>query len=223
MKREVDSIKQIYADRENDNKVIKNHQGTYPYYISIEREKVYSSIIRNNFSDIEKLKLLEVGAGVGVNLSFFHSIGFKYTNIFANELLEDRFEKLKNNYPEITAIAGDASEIKLDRKFDVVFQSTVFSSILNDELRLKLAAKMFDLTNENGIVLWYDFIYNNPNNKNVKKVTKAEIKSLFPLAKKFEFYKVTLAPPIGRRVGKWYDIFNKFRFLRTHIITVIHK
>lgn len=223
MKSEIDSIKKIYADRENDIKLLKNHQGTYPHYISIEREKSYKSIICGIFSNVEKLKLLEVGAGVGLNLSFFHSIGFKYSNVFANELLEDRFEKLKNDYPEITAIAGDASEIILDEKFDIVFQSTVFTSILSDKLRTALAAKMFNLTNENGIVLWYDFVYNNPKNKNVRKVTKNEIKTLFPHAKKFEFYKVTLAPPIGRRVGKWYNFFNKFSFLRTHIIAVIHK
>ena len=202
---------------------MKNHQGTYPHYISEEREKIYKSIIYNCFSGIENLKLLEVGAGVGVNLNFFHSIGFQFSNIFANELLEDRFEKLKNSYPDITCIPGDATKMKLDHKFDIVFQSTVFSSILSNELRTRLAAKMFDLTNDKGIVLWYDFVYNNPKNKNVRKVEIDEIKRLFPNAKKFEFYKVTLAPPIGRRVGGWYAFFNKFSFLRTHIIAVIHK
>jgi len=223
MKRETDNIKQVYADRENDKKLLKNHQGTYPHYISEERERAYKLIINKRFPNIENLKLLEVGAGVGVNLTFFHSIGFQYSNMFANELLEDRFEKLKNNFPQVNCILGDATEIKLDQKFDIVFQSTVFSSILSNELRTRLAAKMFDLTNDSGIVLWYDFVYNNPQNKNVRKVEMDEIKSLFPNAKRFEFYKVTLAPPIGRRVGAWYAFFNKFSFLRTHIIAVIHK
>ena len=223
MKSEVDNIKQVYTDRENDSQVMKNHQGVYPRFISEEREAVYKSVIKQHFSSTDHLKLMEVGAGVGVNLDFFHSIGFKYPNISANELLEDRFEKLKANYPEINCFPGNAAEMKLNQKFDIVFQSTVFSSILSDELRVKLAAKMFDFTNDNGIVLWYDFIYNNPNNKNVRKVTLSEVKSLFPNAKKYEFYKVTLAPPIGRRVGKWYHFFNNFKFLRTHIIAVIYK
>ncbi len=223
MKSEIDTIKQIYADRDSNIDLLKNHQGLYPHYIVEEREKIYKSIINNHFYNKNNLKLLEVGAGVGMNLSFFHSIGFEYPHIYANELSEDRFEKLKNSFPEVTCFSGDASEMEMNQKFDVVFQSTVFSSILSNALRIKLAAKMFDLTNDNGIVLWYDFIYNNPKNKNVRKVTKSEIKTLFPNAKKYEFYKVTLAPPIGRRVGKWYSFFNRFKFLRTHVIAVIHK
>ncbi len=223
MKSELDTIKQVYAERENDLELSKNHSGSYPKYIVKERETVYNFIIRNQFSDIKNLKLLEVGAGTGMNLSFFRSIGFGYHNIFANELIEDRYEKLKKDYPEVNCITGDASEMKSEHKFDIVFQSTVFSSILSNELRVKLAAKMIALTKDNGIVLWYDFVYNNPNNKNVRKVEVGEIKTLFPNAKKYQFYKVTLAPPIGRRVGKLYGFFNSFTFLRTHIIAVIHK
>ena len=67
---------------------------------------------------------------------------------------------------------------------------------------------MFDIATDDDKVLWYDFKYNTPNNKDVKGVGKAEIKMLFPEAKKIIFHNVTLAPPIGRRVGKFYNIIN---------------
>ena len=48
-----------------------------------------------------------------------------------------------------------------------------------------------------GIILWYDFIYNNPSNPDVKRVSKKEIINLFSGVDNIQFYKVTLAPPIG--------------------------
>ena len=88
----------------------------------------------------------------------------------------------------------------------------------------KFAKKMLDLTKPNGIVLWYDFIDNNPNNKDVKGVSKKEIKQLFSAASKIHFYAVTLASPIGRRVGKLYTIINNlFPFFRSHVIAIIEK
>jgi hypothetical protein len=73
-------------------------------------------------------------------------------------------------------------------------------------------------------MIWYDFKYNNPNNLDVKGVGKTEIKKFFPKAKKIIFHNVTLAPPIGRRVGKMYNLINfLFPFLRTHVIAEIYK
>lgn len=223
MQEELDNIKEVYSNRNKNESLIRKDQGIYNLYISAEREAIYGSIIRRCFSNIQELKFLEVGAGAGGNLSFFHQLGIPYSNIVANELLDDRIKLLKNNFTEITIIEGNAAEIQSSQKFDIVFQSTVFTSILSDTLRRTLSEKMWKLLNDKGIILWYDFVYDNPNNKNVKKVTEKEIRVLFSDAKKIEFYKVTLAPPIGRRVGKLYAFFNTFKFLRTHVIALIHK
>jgi len=102
-------------------------------------------------------------------------------------------------------------------------QSMVFSSILDTEFRKKVAHKMMVMLDNNGFILWYDFIYNNPGNKDVAGIKKKEIKSLFPNTT-MEFHRVTLAPPVARRIGNFYNcINNAFPFLRSHIITVIWK
>ena len=81
---------------------------------------------------------------------------------------------------------------------------------------------MLDLLNPNGIILWYDFIYNNPKNEHVKKVSVNELKLLFSISKKIYYKKITLAPPIGRKTGRLYKIFN-IPVLRSHILAVIKK
>jgi hypothetical protein len=104
-------------------------------------------------------------------------------------------------------------------QFDIIFQSTVFTSILDVDFRRKMANSMMRLLKENGVVLWYDFIYDNPSNPDVKGVGIQELKMLFPELK-WQIKRVTLAPPIGRRVKGAYPILNAFPFLRTHIVAL---
>lgn len=220
MNSEVKNIKERYDKRKTQDSV---KETTYAQFVIKERNSFYQNQIQKHFSNKKEIKLLEIGAGSGMNIDFFKSIGILAENIYANELLEDRVEELKKNHPDITIYPGNALDIDHALQFDVVFQSTVFTSILDTDFRRKLADKMWELTKPGGIILWYDFIYDNPKNPDVKKVSVKELKSLFPQGEFIFEKKVTLAPPIGRRIGKFYKIFNIFPFLRTHYIAVINK
>jgi 2-polyprenyl-3-methyl-5-hydroxy-6-metoxy-1,4-benzoquinol methylase len=221
----IDEIRQSYEERKNDPRVMEH--GTHSHFISAmmsEREAVYTQLLNENFADLTKISLLEIGAGGGHNLHFFHQLGIPIQNLYANELLEDRQEMIRQRFPEMKLFAGDAREIDETQQFDVIFQSTVFTSLPTDELRNDIAAKMIRLTKPNGLILSYDFRYNNPNNKNVRAFTKKQIQETFGKNTTIQFYPVTLAPPIGRRIGKLYTIVNTlFPFLRSHIIAVIKK
>ena len=77
-----------------------------------------------------------------------------------------------------------------------------------------------------GVVLWYDFRFNNPRNLEVRGIEAAEIRSLFPECS-VDLKKVTLAPPLARRVVpiSWTsaELLEKLPFLRTHYLGVIRK
>jgi ubiquinone/menaquinone biosynthesis C-methylase UbiE len=214
-------------ERRKESELVKKITGNtlFSRFILSERESKYSEIIESKFSSLEGLKVLEIGAGEGGNINFFRKLGLQWENIHANELLPDRFKVLSETYPKITKYEGDAFNLDstLNQSFDIVFQSTVFTSILDAGFKQKLAGKMWDLVKPGGIVLWYDFSFDNPKNKDVKGIKKQEIRNLFKEAKSITFDKTTLAPPIGRRVGKMYPVFNAFPFLRTHLIAVIEK
>jgi hypothetical protein len=149
-------------------------------------------------------------------------------NRIGNELLSERAEVARKRLPAATKIlVGDAAEIDLaEGPFDVVYQSTVFTSILDDGFQQKLADRMWALVNPGGGVLWYDFVYNNPRNPDVRGVLLRRIRELFPHGK-IHHWKITLAPPIGRRVTRLhpalYSAFNLFPFLRTHVLCWIQK
>lgn len=223
MMEEAEKIKVRYEKRRN-NDAGKNENAVFIENVIKERETVYSKILKEHFSKTDNVKFIEIGAGEGANIDFFRSLKIKDENIVAAELLPERAAKLRKKYPKITVSEGDALQLAFKNSFDIVFQSLVFTSILDDDFKKSLAHKMWDMLKPGGIILWYDFKFNNPGNKDVKGVTKAEIKQLFPSVNKIAFYNVTLAPPIGRRVGNMYEFVNSFfPFLRTHLIAVIKK
>lgn len=111
-----------------------------------------------------------------------------------------------------------------DSFFDIVMQFTMFTSIFDDNTKGNIAKEMLRVLKRDGIILWYDFTYNNPKNPDVKGVGKKEIKELFPNCK-FDFNKITLAPPLTRMVAP-YSIFTcyvleKLKIFNTHYLGVI--
>lgn len=228
-KTEAQRIVKYYEQRKYDPVVTKNNSNyIFNHYACCERELRYKKIIKSIYKEENKfksLKFLEIGAGGGDNLFTFKRMGLNWNQIYANELIPDRYELLEKDFPNITLLKGDACEIdkQLHGTFNIILVSTVFSSILNEQTRQQLANKIWHLLSCGGIILFYDFIYNNPKNIHVRGIKKKEINSLFPKAISTLSYSVTLAPPIGRKVGAFYHFFNIFPFLRTYLITVLIK
>jgi 2-polyprenyl-3-methyl-5-hydroxy-6-metoxy-1,4-benzoquinol methylase len=220
MHQEANNVKERYKRRQAEKSAsLYDAQKPYVRHATREREDVYKQGIIAHFGEVEYLKVIEIGAGAGGNISFFKSMGIPPRNIFANELIPERAQALRAAHPDINIIEGDATtiDVSMMQQFDIVFQSTVFTSILDDGFKRKLADLMVQLMKPKGMLLWYDFIYNNPRNKDVKGVGVEEVRQLFPELD-ISFSKITLAPPIGRRVGNLYTLFNLLPILRTHVV-----
>lgn len=228
-KEEIEQIKDRY-DRRN-----KTAGGKYsPLKIDVvlrkqEFERSLVKILRDNFSyHLDSLKLLEVGCGSGINLLGFIELGFNPENLTGIDLLQERVNKAKQSLPsQVEIIEGDALKFNCEpESFDIVFQSTVFTSILNEEFKKELADKMWTWVKTGGGILWYDFIYNNPSNPDVKGISFRKIKALFPKAEIYS-QKISLAPPLGRFAGKispsLYNILGLLPFLRTHVLCWMKK
>lgn len=172
------------------------------------------------------LTLLEVGCGSGDNLLRFLRWGFQPENLVGNELLPDRVEAARHRLPAPLVIyTGDAADLRFANQFDVVYQSTVLSSVLDLEAQRALARRMWSLVRPGGAVLSYDFIFDNPANPDVRKVTRARLRELFPEGE-MSSRRVTLAPPIARRLSRRprvYRVLNAIPLLRTHRVVLIRR
>jgi SAM-dependent methyltransferase len=110
--------------------------------------------------------------------------------------------------------------------FDLVVQSTLFTSILDPVMKETVAGEMLRVLKPRGVILWYDYHVDNPWNPDVRGVKKREIHSLFPGCR-IELHRVTLAPPLARVLAPYSfllcSLLEKLRILNTHYLGVIKK
>lgn len=226
---ELDEIRSRYQSRTELSQTIWDP--LLPYNLMFYREKwaaLATWIKSSGLQPVGEKRLLEIGCGLGEDLLYLVAIGFSPENIVANELVEDRALQLRRRLPAASEIiAGDASQMDFgDGQFDVVYQSLVFSSILNEAFQRKLANRMWSMAKTGGGVLWYDFIYNNRKNPHVRGLSVDAVRELFPEGR-LNLWRLTLAPPIGRFVTRFwpgfYTVFRTIPLLRTHVLCWIQK
>ena len=178
--------------------------------------------------DIRRLKLVDVGCGYGGHLVDFLRIGFAPSNLQGIELLPDRAASARAHLPDTLCVhVGDASTVRIEPgSQDIVFQSVVFSSLLDDAFQQRLADQMWSWLRPGGGVLWYDFVVDNPSNPDVRGVSVQRLRALFPHGP-MTVKRVTLAPPLARAVCRMhpalYHVFNFIPLLRTHVLAWVQK
>jgi SAM-dependent methyltransferase len=183
---------------------------------------------RAGLTDLSALRLLEVGCGSGGNLLELLRLGFMPEHLTAIELLPERCAQARYVLPAaLTLIEGDALRADVPAASqDVVFASTVFSSLLDEAFQQRLADAMWRWLRPGGAVLWYDFTFDNPRNPDVRGVPLSRVRALFPQAR-IAARRVTLAPPLARAVCRLhpslYTLFNALPLLRTHLLVWAEK
>ncbi len=177
---------------------------------------------------VTEWRLTEVGCGAGGNLVDMLRLGLTPEHLTGIELLPERLAAARAALPgALRLVAGDASQADIaPGSQDLVMQSTVFSSVLDDGLQQQVAQAMWRWLKPGGAVIWYDFIVDNPRNPDVRGVPVRRMRALFPQGQA-QVRRVTLAPPLARAVCRWhpgaYRVLNSLPFLRSHVLALIIK
>jgi len=226
---EAKEIKKRYERRK-----LLSRNKRYSYFnkgnLFIVREKqreIINLLRRNNFEELEDKKIFDIGCGAGGWLRDFVQWGAKPENMYGVDLLEERVKIAKSINPNFNFFCANAEKLNFgDKSFDIVLVATCFTSILDSNMKKRIAQESLRILKDQGIVLWYDFRYNNPWNPDVKGIEKKEIKELFGDCD-YDFNLVTLAPPIARHLAPISiiacELLAKIPFLKTHYLAVIKK
>jgi len=183
---------------------------------------------RIGLTELNCVELVEVGSGDGGNLLELLRMGCAPDRLSGIELLPERHAAARARLPTSVRLSlGDAVVASVEEaSCDIVLASTVFSSLLDNTFQQRLADTMWRWVKPGGGVLWYDFTVDNPRNADVRGVPLKRIRALFPNGR-VQAQRVTLAPPIARRVTavhpSLYTLFNTVPLLRTHVLAWIAK
>jgi SAM-dependent methyltransferase len=198
-----------------------------------------SMLRKADFFPCNKKRVLEIGCGARGWLPDFESWGVARSNLAGIELCEERakhIQRLLSGYSPPSGELpiggadiriGDASFLPwANESFDLIVQSTVFSSLLSSVDRQNVASEMQRVLKPNGLILWYDFVYNNPRNPKVRGIGIAEASQFFPVYLQ-QSRLITLAPPIARAIVPYTwltaELLQAIRILNTHRLIVFRK
>jgi SAM-dependent methyltransferase len=216
-------IKEVYANwrgRENiDSRFNAGH-----LFMMQERERRFLGLLaRQGYDKLANKRILEIGCGSGDVLRDFVRWGADPNNVTGIDLLPERVLLAAHLCPSGMEIKeGNAARLDFpNEQFDLVVQSTVFSSVLDSEIKRQIAAEMCRVVKQNGLIIWWDFHARSPKNRNVRGVKRAEIISLFPHCQ-IRLERVLLAPPITRVLApqSWLlcHLLSKMPWLCTHYL-----
>ena len=193
------------------------------------RERAVLALLRSaGLLPLAGRRILDVGCGYGQWLADFETWGADRGALAGIDLLADRVEVARARLePGADLRAGDASSLPwAAESFDLVVQSTVFSSILDGGMRAAVAREMARVLAPGGAVLWCDFFVDNPRNPAVRGVRRGEIEALFP-GFGCELRRTTLAAPLARVVAPRSQLaatlIEALRVLNTHYVGLLRR
>ena len=220
-------IRDVYS-RRNKN---ARYSATDPGHILAVRERetrLLALLSKHGYSSLADTRILEIGCGTGYWLRQFVAWGARPENISGVDVLAERIKEAQHSCPAgMQLLVQNAADMSLpDGEFDLILQSTVFTSILDANIKQRVASEMLRVLSPNGMILWYDFCVDNPFNPDVRGVSKTEITQLFPDCR-IELERLTLAPPLGRTIARMsqsmYKALSRINMLCTHYLGTISR
>jgi len=225
---ELDRLREAYDRRQADRRIRNRDDAGDPAhrFLLETRERDVLALLEQAGLVPAGLEVLDVGCGSGGWLAWLRERGGRPDALHGVEVLSARAEAARERNPGVDIRQGSAEALPFsDASMDLVSQFTVFSSILDQSVRRRVAAEMWRVVRPGGSVLWYDFLFN-PMNRDTRGVSRAELRALFPAARAV-IHRVTLAPPLARLlVPRWPAAargLETLPFCRTHLLGLIGK
>jgi SAM-dependent methyltransferase len=222
--REEERIRSAYAVRKGEACYAETVAGRFQFQ---ERERhVLRLLDRQRLMPLAGKKILEIGCGTGKWLRDLVAWGADPETLFGVELLQASAARARRLCPQaVTIECGSAASLSFpSHSFDIVLQATVFTSVLDDDMKQAIAAEMLRVVRPGGVILWYDFFFRNPGNPYVKPVSRPEIRRLFPNCS-LDLRRIGLAPPLTRMLAphSWATcaVLSRLPPLCTHYLGAI--
>ena len=134
-----------YYNKFNEHKRLQSRHGQVEFAVTMK-------YIKNCIGNRKKLNILDVGAGTGRYSSSIYELGHNVTSI---ELVKKNLSVLKENYPQITAMQGNALNLKKlkDESFDITLIFGPMYHLFSMEDKVKVLEEAKRVTKKGGHIL----------------------------------------------------------------------
>jgi ubiquinone/menaquinone biosynthesis C-methylase UbiE len=220
-------IREVYERREREISE-ETYSVTNPGALLMQQQRerfAIRALVDAGFFPLSGTRVLDIGCGSGGWLAAFESWGARQSHLAGIDLSPDRVARAAARLPQADIRTGTGERLPwVDSSFDIVLQSTVFTSILDREAQISVATEMARVLRPTGAILWYDFFRDNPRNPDVRGVSRGDVERLFP-GFDVALRRVTLAPPLTRRLARvsWIGVLalERLRVLNTHYVGLV--
>ena len=187
-----------------------------------ERERRMLGLLAADDVELHGARILDVGCGLGVEFANLLRWGARVEDLFGVDLMHTRLDAARAGSGAALAQASAAGLPFADAQFDLVCQSVVFSSIIDDATRRATAAEMQRVLRPHGRLLWYDAFRNRGRDPHFRSVPRAEVEALFP-AVQWTFVTLTSDIGITQRLQRWLGgwtlpLLDATGLARTHLL-----
>lgn len=223
MRREEQEILRVYANRDKD--LSHGHRNMLSVLNSCYREiLLYTLLSRWGLIPLRGKLIVDFGCGTGARLREFMRFGAVPEQLFGMDLSMERLEISTQLNPRLRVQRASCARAPYrEQVFDIVINSTMMSSILDDRLATDIASEMRRVLKPNGVILWYDMRVNNPRNPSVRGYSLRRIRQLFPgwVIDAVPVALPTLLASVIEIMPWLYAPLNVVRVARTHYLALI--
>ncbi|HUN61671.1 MAG TPA: class I SAM-dependent methyltransferase [Candidatus Sulfotelmatobacter sp.] len=225
MSTEPERIRKIFAERQEPG------EGAFDAFRLLAHHERQERLLRffrdAGFASLQDLRILDVGCGAGGHLRRLCDFGARPEDCFGVDLFPRALHDARQLNPNITFAEANATQLPFsDGTFDLAFQYTVLTSVLDENVQRSIVREIWRVLKPGGYCIVYDFAYSNPANANVRGIKRQELARLFE-GFRVQSYSITLAPPIGRWAAPLspalYRLLAAIPLLRTHYLCFARK
>jgi len=226
--REVDRIREVYRAYMPSVRRRWDPSNRGNRAIAEERSVAMRALLgRHGFLPLSGRRVVDVGCGSGDVLGELMTLGAEPGRCLGIDLLPERVAAARRRFAGMEFATGDGAALPLaDASVDLALVFTLFSSILDADLRQRVANEIARVLGPSGGLLWYDLRYPSPANPHVRGMARGAIQQLFP-AFALEGFNVTLLPPLARRLGRLtgvlYPLLAGVPALRSHYVGLLRR
>ncbi len=150
--------------------------------------------------------VLSVGCGSGADLYQLFRLGYLPRNTSGIDILPERLDAARELYPQVNFVLGNAAQMEFpDQHFDVVYESTMFATLPDEDLSQGIAHEMVRVCKAGGHILLIDWRTPKPRDEAYSALTRARMARLFGLGTRTALVATTrgaLVPPVGRLLSR---------------------